>query len=65
MVNVLDSHGLLATLDAAGVFGVLFAETGLFVGFFLPGETFGLIGRLRSATAGPDWTEHRKSRRWP
>jgi membrane-associated protein len=54
VVKVLDSHGLLATFDVAGVFGMLFAETGLFVGFFLPGKTFGLIGRFRSATAGPD-----------
>jgi membrane-associated protein len=39
VLNLLDPHSLLATLGAAGVFVVLFAETGLLVGFFLPGDS--------------------------
>ena len=39
MLNLLDPHSLLATLGAAGVFVILFAETGLLVGFFLPGDS--------------------------
>ena len=38
-LNVLDSKSLLASLGALGVFLVLVAETGLLVGFFLPGDS--------------------------
>jgi membrane-associated protein len=38
-VNVLDSRSLLTGLGALGVFLVLFAETGLLIGFFLPGDS--------------------------
>jgi len=39
VLNLLDPHSLLATLGAAGVFVILFAETGLLIGFFLPGDS--------------------------
>jgi membrane-associated protein len=38
-VNILDSRSLLTGLGALGVFLVLFAETGLLIGFFLPGDS--------------------------
>ncbi|MGX5185681.1 DedA family protein [Streptomyces avermitilis] len=38
-VNVLDAQSLLAAFDVLGVGVVLFAETGLLVGFFLPGDS--------------------------
>ena len=38
-LNVLDPTSLLAALGTLGVFVVLFAETGLLVGFFLPGDS--------------------------
>ncbi|MET7473329.1 DedA family protein [Streptomyces sp. NPDC005648] len=38
-VNVLDPGSLLSTFGALGVAVVLFAETGLLVGFFLPGDS--------------------------
>ncbi|MGW9045586.1 DedA family protein [Streptomyces lydicus] len=38
-VDVLDAGSLLATFGALGVAVVLFAETGLLVGFFLPGDS--------------------------
>ncbi|WP_441249770.1 DedA family protein [Kitasatospora sp. McL0602] len=38
-VNVLDASSLLAAFGALGVAVVLFAETGLLVGFFLPGDS--------------------------
>ncbi|MEU9454337.1 DedA family protein [Streptomyces sp. NPDC048277] len=38
-VNVLDAHSLLATFGVLGVGVVMFVETGLLVGFFLPGDS--------------------------
>lgn len=38
-VNVLDATSLLGAFGALGIAIVLFAETGLLVGFFLPGDS--------------------------
>jgi membrane-associated protein len=38
-VNVLDAGSLLSAFGAVGIAIVLFAETGLLVGFFLPGDS--------------------------
>lgn len=38
-VNVLDPKSLIETFGLIGVLAVIFAETGLLVGFFLPGDT--------------------------
>ena len=38
-LNVLDPHSLLSAFGPVGVAVVLFAETGLLVGFFLPGDS--------------------------
>jgi len=38
-VNIVDPHSLLQSFGVLGVLVVLFAETGLLVGFFLPGDT--------------------------
>ncbi|MEV6580461.1 DedA family protein [Streptomyces sp. NPDC051582] len=38
-VNLLDAHSLLATFGVIGIAVVMFAETGLLVGFFLPGDS--------------------------
>ncbi|MGW7242954.1 DedA family protein [Streptomyces sp. NPDC054804] len=38
-VNVLDARSLLAAFGVLGVGVVMFAETGLLVGFFLPGDS--------------------------
>ncbi|MGW4215021.1 DedA family protein [Lentzea sp. NPDC004789] len=50
-VNILDPHSLLATFGPVGVFVVMFAETGLLVGFFLPGDSLLFTAGLVSATA--------------
>src|SRR3954453_9008241 len=38
-LNPLDATSLLTSLGSLGVFAVLFAETGLLIGFFLPGDS--------------------------
>ncbi len=34
-----DMNSVIETAGYAGIAGIIFAETGLFVGFFLPGDT--------------------------
>lgn len=48
-LNLLDPHSLLSHFGALGVFLVLFAETGLLVGFFLPGDSLLVTAGLLSA----------------
>ncbi|WP_312871697.1 DedA family protein [Amycolatopsis acididurans] len=52
-LNPLDPHSLLATFGPLGVALVLFAETGLLIGFFLPGDSLLFTaGLLCATTAG-------------
>ena len=41
---------LLTTFGAVGIFAVLFAETGLLIGFFLPGDTLLIAAGILAAT---------------
>jgi len=50
-VNILDARSLLAAFGVAGIFVVLFAETGLLVGFFLPGDSLLFTAGLLSSAA--------------
>jgi membrane-associated protein len=51
-VNVLDAQSLISTFGTIGIAVVLFAETGLLVGLFLPGDsllfTAGVLAATRS-----------------
>jgi len=38
-VNVVSSSSLLSSWGALGLFAIVFAETGLLIGFFLPGDS--------------------------
>ena len=51
MSGLLDPTHLLAAYGALGVFVVLFAETGLLVGFFLQGDSLLFTAGLLTATA--------------
>ena len=39
LLHYLDPKFLITTLGAVGVFAIVFAESGLFFGFFLPGDS--------------------------
>ncbi len=38
-VNLLDSHSVIKSWGLIGLMAIIFAETGLLIGFFLPGDT--------------------------
>jgi membrane-associated protein len=49
-VNLLSPSSLLSSYGALGLFVVLFAETGLLVGFFLPGDSLLFAAGLAAST---------------
>jgi membrane-associated protein len=51
-LNPLSSTSLLASLGALGVFLALFAETGLLIGFFLPGDSLLFTAGLLCTSTG-------------
>jgi membrane-associated protein len=52
-VNVLDPQSLITAFGVLGILAIVFAETGLLIGFFLPGDTLlftaGLFTTARAA----------------
>src|SRR5262245_34988068 len=50
-LNPLDASSLLSSLGTFGVFLILFAETGLLIGFFLPGDSLLFTAGLLCTTA--------------
>jgi membrane-associated protein len=51
-LNPLSATSVLASLGALGVFLALFAETGLLIGFFLPGDSLLFTAGLLCTTTG-------------
>jgi membrane-associated protein len=56
-LNVLDARSLITTLGVIGIAAVLFAETGLLVGLFLPGDSLLFTAGVLAATS-PSSTLH-------
>lgn len=56
--NPLSANGYLSSLGAFGVFLVLFAETGLLVGFFLPGDSLLFTAGLLCTTSAGGSSVH-------
>ncbi|MFE2148751.1 DedA family protein [Streptomyces lavendulae] len=50
-VNLLDAQSLLSTFGVLGIAVVMFAETGLLIGFFLPGDSLLFTAGLLCAGA--------------
>jgi membrane-associated protein len=50
-VNVLDAKSLISTFGTIGIAVILFAETGLLVGLFLPGDSLLFTAGILSATS--------------
>jgi membrane-associated protein len=52
-VNFLDPQSLITTFGVLGILAIIFAETGLLIGFFMPGDTLlftaGLFTTVRAA----------------
>jgi membrane-associated protein len=53
-VNVLDATSLLSSFGALGIAVVMFAETGLLIGFFLPGDSLLFTAGLLCASGASD-----------
>jgi membrane-associated protein len=53
-LNPLDAHSLLQSFGPIGVLVVLFAETGLLIGFFLPGDSLLVTAGLLAALPASD-----------
>ncbi|EIV91685.1 DedA family protein [Frankia sp. QA3] len=56
-LNILDPSSIVSSVGLLGLMVVIFAETGLFVGFFLPGDSLlflaGAISASDAAASGP------------
>lgn len=50
--NLLSPEHLVSTYGLAGIFLIVFAETGLFVGFFLPGDSLLFLAGAYAASSG-------------
>jgi membrane-associated protein len=53
-LNPLDAKGLLKTFGLAGVWVIMFAETGLMIGFFLPGDSLLFLAGIAASTVAKD-----------
>ena len=50
--TLLDAKALIAQVGAYGLLAIVFAETGLLIGFFLPGDSLLILGGVAASGAG-------------
>ncbi|MHA6761145.1 DedA family protein [Streptacidiphilus sp. PAMC 29251] len=50
--NVLDAKALIAQVGTVGLLAIIFAETGLLIGFFFPGDSLLILGGVAASSAG-------------
>ncbi|MFI6444851.1 DedA family protein [Kitasatospora sp. NPDC050543] len=50
-VNLLDAKSLISSLGAIGLIAIIFAETGLLVGFFFPGDSLLILAGVAASSA--------------
>jgi len=50
-VNLLDAKSLISSLGAIGLLAIIFAETGLLVGFFFPGDSLLILAGVAASGA--------------
>jgi membrane-associated protein len=53
-LNPLDAKGLLKTFGLIGVWVILFAETGLLIGFFMPGDSLLFLAGVAASPVAKD-----------
>jgi membrane-associated protein len=53
-LNPLDPKGLIKAFGTVGVWAILFAETGLMVGFFLPGDSLLFLAGVGASVVAED-----------
>jgi membrane-associated protein len=53
-VNVLDPKSLIQTFGLIGVLAIMFAETGLLVGFFFPGDSLLFVAGIAASPVATD-----------
>ncbi|MFE9422519.1 DedA family protein [Kitasatospora sp. NPDC006697] len=50
-VNLLDAKSLISSVGTFGLLAIIFAETGLLIGFFLPGDSLLILGGVAASSA--------------
>jgi membrane-associated protein len=51
-LNPLDAKALIGQVGMVGLLAIVFAETGLLIGFFLPGDSLLILGGVAASGAG-------------